>query len=324
MASNKLSKISEDEEKSSFFSSIGFKEISKPVPDSYKVGRDAQLQLSKVERNLFTDMEEKESGNYIISGLGRKVSELDFTAFSFAVGQLLYNQSYLSGNLDTNSGISKKKAKIGKNTDQFSGEIVTSLSDICRLAYGVDKPDFRQKTTMSTLIDTLHKTTAKIRYPNGDELESHLCLTMNKYTREKDGAVLYDLFINPIFCSRVAENFSELPQDIIVRLSKATKRKTEAHYLLIRLLSLQVKGRIFIRTIDVLLKELNLEAAYKEQRARTEKQLLSIFATMVKIKIIDNFDLEYTTVKTKKILSKVTFHLSTRAKLIGNNEQDNE
>ena len=34
---------------------------------TFKIARDAILQFAKVERDLFTDMEEAESGNFIIS-----------------------------------------------------------------------------------------------------------------------------------------------------------------------------------------------------------------------------------------------------------------
>ena len=298
---------------------LGFNEQHKPLPDTYKVGRDDQLQLSKIERDLFTDMEEKESGNYIISGLSKQVTELDFTAFSFAIGQILYNQSYQSGNTETNSGISKKLAKkatekLGSN--MYNGEIVTSLNDLCRLAYGVDAPDQRQKKTMSTLVDTIHKTPVVIQFPNGDTLESSLCVIIDKYTRAEDGAVLYNLYLNPIFCSNVERNFGELPQDITKRLSEATKKKTTAHYRLLRLLSIQAKGSVFTRTIDELIKELGLAEAYRTQRVRTEKQLLSTFDTMKEVNIIDGYKVYKTKKGAKETISKVTFTLSAREKML--------
>lgn len=307
--------------------SFGFKEVSKPIPDSYKVGRDAQLQLARIERDLFTEMEEKESGNYIISGLNKQVTELDFTAFSFAVGQILYNQSYQSGNIDTNSGISKKiakKASMQVGSTQYNGEIVTSLNDLCRLAYGVEAPDARQKKTMSTLVETIDKTPVVIQFPNGDTLESKLCATMNKYTREEDGAVFYNLYLNPIFCSNVKSNFGELPQDMTKRLSGATKKKTAAHYRLIRLLSLQIKSKPFTRTIAELLKELSLLETYRKDKGRTEKQILSVCDAMVTIGMVERYEVEYTTIRAKQTISKITFHLSTRGKLLGKGSEDPE
>ena len=38
---------------------------------TFKVGRDSALQMAAIERNLFTEMEEENSGKYRISGLER-------------------------------------------------------------------------------------------------------------------------------------------------------------------------------------------------------------------------------------------------------------
>lgn len=294
------------------------------IPSSYKVGRDAQLQLSSIERNLFTDMEEKEIGNYVISGLSKQVTELDFTAFSFAVGQILYNQSYQSGNLDTNSGRTKTKStNLTEKTkaDQYSGDIVTSLNDLCKLAYGVDSPDSRQKKVMATLVETLDSTPVLIKFPNGDTLESKLCATMDRYTRKEDGAIFYNLFLNPIFCSNVKSNFGELPQDILQRLSLATTRKTTADYRLIRLLSIQRKDKPVVRTIGELISELGLYEGYKKNKGRVEKQLLSTCDNMQKIGMIDRYSAEYATVRNKKSISKVTFYLSSRSNMLNDGRE---
>ena len=311
----------------SFSGSFGYKEVSKPIPDSYKVGRDAQLQLAKVERDLFTDMEEKESGNYIISGLSRQISEQDFTAFSFAIGQILYNQSYQSGNTDTNSGLAKKEAKnISKKvgSTQYSGEIVTSLNDLCRLAYGVEAPDIKQRKKMEAIIDIIDSTPVTIQYPNGNYLKSWLCRKLNERYTAENGAIYYNFTLNPIFCSNVKSNFGELPQDIIKRLSGVTTKKTQAHYLLIRLLSIQTKKKPFIRTLEELLKDLKLYEAYKKDRGRTEKQLLSTFKAMVDINLLECYEIDYVTIRAKKAISKVTFHLATRGKLLGKESEETE
>ena len=142
------------------------------VPDTFKIGRDAALQLSKVERDLFTDMEERESGKYIISGVEKFATDTDFSAFTFAVSQILYNQSYISGNADVNSGIRRKiarKATAAAGTDVYQGEIVVSLNELCRLGYGMKEPTSEAKKKMAALIDSVHKQPVKIKFPNGDE-----------------------------------------------------------------------------------------------------------------------------------------------------------
>lgn len=283
----------------------------KGLPSHFKIARDAALQLSKVERNLFTDMEEAQSGNYIISGLTKKVTELDFTAFTFAVGQILYNQSYQSGNTDINSGVSRKKAdkvsrQLGENA--YKGEIIVSISELCRLAYGAE-PSTETKKKMAALIDTFHKTPVKVKFPNGDEVENYLCVKMGKYTREKDGAVIYDLYLNPIFGSRIQNQFGELPQDITAKLTNATKRKTAAHYLLLRWLSVQDKRYPHTLTIDTILQELRMEEYFKESRGKADKQLLSICKAMVDIGILSDYKVEYSSGKRRHIQS-ITFHLN--------------
>lgn len=293
-------------------SSVGFGEINKPVPDSYKLGRDSTLQLAKIERNLFTDMEEKESGNYIVSGLNKKVTELDFTAFSFAVGQILYNQSYQSGNVETNSGRSKTiSQKMTRSFEEqaYTGDIVTSLNDLCKLAYGVEEPDQRQRKTMATLIEVIHSTPVTIQTPKGAKIESILCACMDKFTAE-DGAVSYNLHLHPIFCHGVANNFAELPQDLTRRLSGAAKKKTLSHYRLIRLLSNQDKRKPFVRTIAQLLADLALDEAYNKDRGRTEKQLLSVIDSMKDISLLSSYEIEYTTIRSKQAIGKITFHLN--------------
>jgi len=299
--------------------------LEKELPQHFKLARDAALQLSKVERNLFTDMEEAQSGNYIISGLTKQVTELDFTAFTFAVGQILYNQSYQSGNTDTNSGVSRKKAdKVSKQlgTDTYKGEIIVSLSELCRLAYGAE-PSTETKKKMAALIDTFHKTPVRVKFPNGDEVENYLCVKMGKYTREKDGAVLYDLYLNPIFGSRIQNQFGELPQDITAKLSNVTKRKTAAHYLLLRWLSVQDKRYSHTLTIDTIIQELRMEDDFKKSRGRAEKQLLSICKAMVDVGILSKYDVEYSS-GNRKHIQRITFHLNQNFIRLSKEEKEAE
>ncbi len=291
--------------------------FTKPEPPFFKVGRYAALQLSRVERNLFTDMEEAESGNYIISGLTKQVTELDFTAFTFAVGQILYNQSYKSGNEDINSGLKREEAKnLSKKTGEtlYNGSIVTSLNELCRLAYGVQEPTTELKKKMATLIDTIDKKPVEIKFPNGDKLESKLCVTMNKYTREKDGAILYDLYLNPIFGSQIQKQFGELPQDVIASLEKSCKekkqRKQAAHYLLLRWLSVQDKRYPHKLTIDVIIQELRMEEYFRKNKGMAEKQILSICKAMEDIGILSSYEVADKDTGKGKRIDSITFHLN--------------
>ena len=292
-------------------------EYIKPEPPFFKHGRFAALQMAEVERDLFSDMREAESGNYIISGLTKQVTELDFTAFTFAVGQILYNQSYRSGNEDINSGLKRelsKKPTEATGEPQYYGSIVTSLNELCRLAYGIEEPSTELRKKMVTLIDTIHKQPVEIKFPNGDRMESVLCATMGKYTRAKDGAILYDLHLNPIFGSQIQRQFGELPQDVILCLEKSCKekkqRKQAAHYILLRWLSVQDKRYSHKLTIDVIIQLLRMEEYFKKNKGMAEKQLLSICDTMVDIGLLSNYEVaDKDTVKGKRIDS-ITFHLN--------------
>ena len=284
---------------------------SENLPDYFRISRDATLQLSKIERDLFTDMEESQSGNYIISGIEKNITALDFTAFTFAVGQILYNQSYKSGNTDINSGIKREEApKYSKDTGKqaYSGTIATSLNELCRLAYGTE-PSTELKKKMATLIDTIDKKTVSIKYPNGDTSLHRLCVMMDRYTRKEDGAVFYNLQLNPIFGSRIKNQFGELPQDITAKLSEATKKKTAAHYLLLRWLSAQDKRHPHPLTVDFIIQELRMEEFFRKDRGKADKQLLSVCDAMVKIGILSKYETEYTSGKRSHI-KKITFYLN--------------
>lgn len=290
---------------------------SENLPDSFKISRDATLQLSKIERDLFTDMEERQSGNYIISGIEKNITALDFTAFTFAVGQILYNQSYKSGNADINSGIKRQEAKEinkllrdkhGLKEDLYCGNISTSLNELCRLAYGTE-PSTELKKKMATLIDTIDQKAVFIKYPNEDILETKLCAKMIKYTRKEDGAVFYNLQLNPIFGSRIRNQFGELPQDITAKLSEATRKKTAAHYLLLRWLSAQDKRHPHPLTIDKIIQELRMEEFFRKDRGKADKQLHSVCDAMVKIGILSKYEAEYSSGKRSHI-KKITFYLN--------------
>lgn len=294
---------------------ISFK-IEKPAPPFFKLGRDAILQLSSVERNLFTDLEEAESGNYIISGLP-KITEFDFTAFNFALAQILWNQSYKSGNQDINSGISRVIAK--KHTQElgmelYSGIIDVSRKELCCLAYGVQEPTTEMEKKIENIISTLHKTPVKIKFPNGNIIENWLCTMGSRYYRKKDNALFYNLHINPIYGSRIQTQFGELPQDVIQSLESSCKkkkqRKTAAHYILLRWLSVQDKRSPHTLTIGSIIIELRMEEYYKKNKGMAEKQLLSICDTMVDIGILSSYDPVYRETGKGNRIEKITFHLN--------------
>lgn len=289
----------------------------KQLPETFRMGRDAYFQLATVKRNLFTGLEER--GGVIISGLEEKVSKTDFMAFCIAVTQTLYNQSYQFGNLKENSGISQTistnlTSVMSKNV--YVGDIAVTLNDLCRYGYGETDPTARQRKAMTAIIETLHNTPVVIKYPNGITEKGKLCTTTARYNRGKDGAVTYHLHLSPIFCSNASRNFGELPQNVIKRIRAVTKKLTEAHYVLAELLGIQKKGSTLVRHIPNLVDGLGLLAVYKKSKGQTEKQLLSLFDTMQAARLITNYEVEYTTLRGKKRMSKVSFNIATRAQML--------
>ena len=304
-------KKSRDKDKQGESSSL----LRKNLPPTFKTSRNAGLQLSKLERDLFTDMEERESGNYIISGISKRVSQLDFTAFTFAVGQILFNESFLHGNEDVNSGIERREAKqLSRTTGEpyFSGVIAVTLKELCLKGYGADTSENRKR--MDTLIDTIHKAPVEIKFPNGDTLKTYLCTKQSVFQRAEDNATTYTLHLSPIFGIDIKHSFGELPQDVILQLDSACRKKKQrkqpAHYLLLRWLCLQDKRTPHTLTIDTLLYELRMEDYFREHPALAERQLLAVCEAMKDIGILSSFQATYSTSGKRQRLAKITFNLN--------------
>lgn len=280
------------------------------LPSNFKEGRAATFALAKVEkeRTLWTDMEEKESGNIIIHGITRKVNEMDFYAFCLAARQILYNQSLKSGHDKENSGLILQESEaFNRETGvkRYNGNIVASITDLCR-GYGTDKPSLQQRKKMNALLDVLHSTPVKITFPNGDVLEKWLCVKSERYKRKEDGAILYNLILNPIFCEDIG-SYSLLPQDIAFRLSEATPRLSAEHYRLLNLLKVQDKRKPFVRYVGTMVEELGITEAFKAKRTRTENRLIELFEVMKKVEIITGYKIDYkTSSKGKKAIEKIT------------------
>ena len=125
--------------------------------------------------------------------------------------------------------------------------------------------------------------------------------------------MLYNLYLNPIFGSRIQNQIGELPQDVIAKLDKACKgrkqRKQAAHYRLLRWLSVKDKRYSHTLTIDTIIQEVRMEEYFRKDRGKADKQLISILDTMVDIEILSKYDIEYSSGRRRHI-AKVTFHLN--------------
>lgn len=256
------------------------------APDSFKMGRTYSTTAPTTEKGLFDSLEEQpeEERSITISGLTKTISETDLSHYIYAVRKILYNQSYTARNEDVNSGIVREETKAVKPLEHITGkgrkqrrelrpfykpQILTSLIDLCKEAYGTDRPTTEQKKRVAKIIELVHSTPLIIEFPNGDKLEAPLVVNMCKYTRKEDGAIFYQLAPNPIFSGKEAvSNFSQLPQRANYQLTAAIKdrgqRRTEAHLRFMERLAMQDPSKPFSIALDNLLNYLNLTSYYKK------------------------------------------------------------
>lgn len=298
-------------------------------PPTFKVGREIALKLAKVERTLFSEMEEKESGKYIVSGITSQIKEEDFTAVCFALSQLLYNQSYRAGNEKTNTGLSKYFINKGNVTECESGVIVVTPAELCRCAYGVT-PTSKERKKIEATLQVLHNTAVRIKSPDDEDkfiIDSEpLCMT--KKVREiwdKSGRVLlgkyYFLDINPIFGALIQNQYGILPQDVMKRLTEVTKQKTEAHLLLLRWLSVQDNRKPHILNIEPLVELLKLEDTYKRNKGRAEKNILSLCEDMEKLGLLSRYEVKKIAGRGgKEQIRSITFYIN--GKFVKNTPED--
>ncbi len=256
------------------------------APESFKMGRTYSTTAPTTEKGLFDSLEEQpeEERTFTISGLTKTISETDLSHYIYAVRKILYNQSYTARNEDVNSGLSREETTAVKPLEHITGKgkkerrelrpyykpvILTSLIEICKEAYGTDRPTTEHKKRIAKIIELVHSTPLIVKFPNGDKLEAPLVVNMGKYTRKEDGAILYHLIPNPIFTGKEAvSNFAQLPQRANYLLTSAIKkrkqRRTEAHLRFMERLAMQDPNKTFSIGLDNLLNYLNLTEYYKK------------------------------------------------------------
>ena len=292
------------------FASVG----ANPIPDTFKVGRELEIRGAEWQGTLWEAMEAQATGSYVISGEERTLSSSDFISFKMGAAQILYNQSYQSGNLDTNSGLAKIEAeKMGAKSGHtyYEGHIVTTLNDLCRKSYGVAEPSTKQKKAMETLLFHLHRNFVTIQFPNGDTFKTPLVVIRGEHKRAEDGAKTYWLSLNPIFCENVKRNFIEFPQDARKRLTEAADRVTDAHLHLLNLLGMQMRTKTpYIINTPVLIKKLGMEREYRKNRGAAEKRLLSICDDIQKTGQITKYEVEHEYRRGREWIAKINFYLN--------------
>lgn len=297
-------------------------EIAKePLPSTYIVGRDVSLELAKpqAERDLFTTLEEQESGNFIVYDTEEDFSSIDFILFRRGISKIIYNNSHQRGNVSIGEGKGKRFILSGliraksetysekSKTESYSPVIAFSLNDLCREGAGEVTPQNRM--AMMAIIKALRSKDYKIGFPNGDELYLPLLIQRARYKRERDGATFYILELNPIWAS-TAKGWSRLPKDYPQRVAALPGKRTEGRERLFDFLTRCYRRKPLIRGIHSLLEETNLTKAYNKNPQREEEKLLSYIEDAKTIGIIESYKVEKSKVKRRKAVSKVTFYFN--------------
>jgi hypothetical protein len=271
------------------------------LPKEQKVARAIITQIHDIQRNLFSDNEQRQNseGNIIYSNIPTLVSDYDFRACMLATQLTLYDQSYLCHNEDINSGFAREENKeLQKELQQtyHNGNICVTLADLCRVGYGIPEgqyPTPLQKSKMQRTLEALDKNPVGVKYENGDERQTYLLKIMSKYTRKKDGAVTYHLVMNPIFTTN-AKGYGTILRGATTRLSLylSSKGKTgragksAAHYAFLQLLSIQDKSKEWSISIENLLIRLNLLKPFKKDKKRVTEKLKELFEAFVEIGLL--------------------------------------
>lgn len=286
------------------------------VPDTYLSSRAARFELAKIQRNLFTDIEERESGNFIIYGTNGEFSPIDFIAFRRGITQILYNQSFQMGNEDIYSGLKREEAKNVSqliNSSAYAPVIAFSLNELCRAGYGEVTPQQRKK--LSAIIKALRGRDFPVMYSNGDIAELAIMSQLVRYIRKKDGAIFYILQLNPIW-NDMAKGWEAIPQDYTQRMAALPLKRTESLELLSDLLLYANKKQPLYKPIGSLIEDLRLTNAYNKDAKRTETQLLTYFEAMKTIGLIKEYDVQKGKIKRRIGIVKVIFYFNPDFKKI--------
>ena len=173
------------------------------LPGTFKIGRQAVLEFLKIDLKSSGG----EVGTYKVGNIQRRVTNTDLTAFFIAAAQILYNQSYLTGHTNTNSGI---PAEIAYNVPiDYYGNILVTINDLCRVGYGVSAPTTNQRKAMKTLLPLLHDVPlTTYTYLDGTPHTEPMC-DVDGSAIAKDGSRVYRLRLNPIFTRLWEPNFGQ-------------------------------------------------------------------------------------------------------------------
>jgi len=280
----------------------GVDTAARKLPSAFHISRNFEQNRGEYERTIFDSLLSKkdlalrqsEPGAILIEQ-PKGVSPVMLKRLNLALAQELYNTSYNNGTTEQNTGLIKNNTlQDGTIIEPYKGrysyaQVIFPLTGITAQAYGLkkgEKPTNAQKNEMRETLQSVHNSGVNITYPNGDTMRQSLLLINSIYRRAKDGAIFYNVVLNPAFREELEKGYSEHPQDVMQRLA-ATGQITEAKLDFLNLLGRYYRsGGVFERYKSTLLQELGLMELYRKYKKRADDKLRALFQTMIDIKIL--------------------------------------
>lgn len=275
---------------------------ARKLPSAFHISRNFEQNRGEYERTIFDSLLSKkdlalrqsEPGAILIEQ-PKGVSPVMLKRLNLALAQELYNTSYNNGTTEQNTGLIKNNTlQDGTIIEPYKGrysyaQVIFPLTGITAQAYGLkkgEKPTNAQKNEMRETLQSVHNSGVNITYPNGDTMRQSLLLINSIYRRAKDGAIFYNVVLNPAFREELEKGYSEHPQDVMQRLA-ATGQITEAKLDFLNLLGRYYRsGGVFERYKSTLLQELGLMELYRKYKKRADDKLRALFQTMIDIKLL--------------------------------------
>lgn len=279
--------------------------------ESIKISRNYLLQAQNIERGLLQGIEDNlfsivapvpkpKDEKIKITGLTKKISSHDLASLTFAIGKTLYDQSITNRNEEYNTGVADKSLALTPKGN-YRGEIVISLKELCKVAYGEKEPTSKQLGTMKRLIEEVHKTPTTIEHNGVKDSTTLFWIMDRREITNTQYEIYYRLGIHPVLCGElIKNNFALFPSDASYLLTEAIrrrkKRRSPQHIWLMNFIASQ-KSPCRIR-FDNLLLRLDLVKDYKKNPSRTQEFINNLITIMKDIGLLradleQNPEIEY-------------------------------
>ena len=279
----------------------GGQQDKKGVPSAFHISRSFEQHRGEYERTLFDSLlskreiaQRENSQGITMREFPKGVSSIMLKRINLALAQELYNTSYKEGTEKENTGLIKNNTlKDGSLIEPISGlysfaQIIFTLTGLTSNVFGLrkgEKPTNNQKNEVREALEKMDSNGIKITYPNGDVLSRKLIIINEKYNRKKDGAIFYNVILNPFYRMEIEKGTAAHPQDVMQRLA-ATGKISEPKLDLLNLLGRQNRNKPCERYKSTLLQEIGLMSEYSKNKGRVEEKLKSLFRDMQQIGLL--------------------------------------